>query len=140
MNEEGQGEDVVIHAPLASAHINLREELPKIVSDLSREQLEELVRNLREGFLGRWPIGADYGAELARLIEPTAPELAYQVRSSLTSEQTTKLITCLWAVLQLIIAPMDLLVININIEQNETTTININLPPPAPPTGEGPNG
>jgi hypothetical protein len=141
VNEEGQGEDVVIHAPLASAHINLREELPKIVSDLSREQLEELVRNLREGFLGRWPIGADYGAELARLIEPIAPELAHQA-PSLTSEQVTKLITVLWTILQLLIAPMDLqIAISMYIEQNETTNININLPPPpAPPTGEGPTG
>jgi hypothetical protein len=78
------------------------------------------------------------GEELARLIEPTAPELANQVRS-LTSEQVTKLITILWTILQLIIAPdLPQIVININIEQNETTNININLPPPppAPPAGE----
>jgi hypothetical protein len=138
VNEEGQGEDVVIHAPLASHQL-----AGGTPQDRFRSQQRTARRTGEKSPRGvprEVAIGADYGAELARLIEPTAPELAYQVRSSLTSEQTTKLITCLWAVLQLIIAPMDLLVININIEQNETTTININLPPPAPPTGEGPNG
>jgi hypothetical protein len=158
VNEEGQGERNLEREPPGSrpgditvqpglAVIRLREELPKIVSDLSREQLEELVRNLREGFLGRWPIGADYGAELARLIEPTAPELAKQMRSLKSPQDITKWLELWLVVLEVVLAVMapNQIVINIdhdqttiNIEHNERTTI-VN-PPPAPPTGEGPNG
>jgi hypothetical protein len=56
---ERHGDDVVIKPP--PAVLNLREELPRLVSDLSREELRELVGNLRDGYLGKWPIGVSPG-------------------------------------------------------------------------------
>ena len=157
MSIERHGEDVVVTPP--PAVFNLREELPRIVSDLSTEELRELVRNLREGFLGKLPIGASAGAELARLIEPTAPGLAKQVRPLKTPEEVMAWIQLWLAVLEVVLGLMapNQIVININIdndqttiniEHNETTTI-VNPPPPpvpptppppAPPTGEAPSG
>ncbi len=168
VNEEGQGEiaerdlereppgsrpgEIVISPP--PGVFNLREELPRIVRDLSREELRELVRTLRAGYLGSLPIGADYGEELARLIEPTAPELAQQIRLLNTPEAVREWIVIWLTILQVIVGVMELIddpspqnQIVINIEHNETT-INLPAPPPVPPTppppappiGEAPNG
>ena len=118
--------------------INLREELPWVVSNLSRERLEELVRLLREGFFWKWPIGVDRGEELAKQIERLAPELANQVRLLKTPQDVMAWIQMWLAVLQVILGVMALNddppplppnQIVINIEHNETT---INLPPPQP--------
>ena len=70
MNEEGQGEiaerdlereppgsrpgEIVISPP--PGVFNLREELPRIVQEVSREELRELVRTLRAGYLGSLPM------------------------------------------------------------------------------------
>jgi len=158
VNEEGQGRnaerdlareppgsrpgDIVIQP--APAVINLREELPKYVAGLSTEQRTELLTRLRSGHLGELPIGAAYGEELAKLIEPAATELANRVRSvSFTRSDIEWLIGILIAVL-LSMAHHDPPPPNqtVFIEHHETTvneTTVINLPPaPIPPTGERP--
>ena len=139
VNDKGQGETQFIR--VAPIEIDLRKELPWIVSNLSRARLEELVRTLREGYFWEWPIGVEHGAELANLIESTAPELAKQVRSLKTPEEVRESISIWLALLQLILAllhPNQQTVINI--QQNETINITIAPPPPpVPPTTEGPN-
>jgi hypothetical protein len=156
---EHHGDDVVVRPP--SAVINLREELPRIVSDLSREELRELVRNLRDGYLGKWPIGVSRGEELAKLIEPTAPGLARRVRSlSLTRDDARWLRRALIeaVVAALLTKGADAAVHGLfnhdpppqiqqsviddrdttNVTNIDTTTVIINPPLPVPPTAPPP--
>jgi hypothetical protein len=139
VNDKGQGKTQFIRP--APIEINLREELPWIVANLSRARLEELVRSLREGYFWKWPIGVERGAELANLIESTAPELAKQVRSLKTPEEVRDWISIWLALLQVILGVLDHQQIVINIQQNETINITIPSPPPpaVQPTTEGPN-
>jgi hypothetical protein len=108
------------------------------------------LRRLRAGYVGKLNIGPAYGEELAKLIEPTAPEVAKQMRS-LTPEQLKAYIDLLVAILTLMGLAFNLvddpppqtqqIVINNNYAPDttniETTTIIIEPPPPVePPAGD----
>jgi hypothetical protein len=137
--------DIVVQP--GSAVLNLRGELANFVAGLSTEQRTELWIRLRSGYLGGIPIGAAYGEELAKLIEPAAPELAQQARSeSWTRADYLAFIAILIELLSLALGeihrdpppppPGQTVFI---IEHDETRIINLPPPPPIPPTGE-PNG
>ena len=156
MNEEGQDKNAprdLVREPPGSrpgdvviqprpAVINLREELPKVVAGLSTERRTELLTKLRSGHLWEFPIGTAYGEELAKLIEPDAPELASQVRSvGLTRSDVEWFIGILVALLAIALGHHDEPPPNqtvTTIEHSETTinqtTINqttiVNPPPP----------